>query len=125
MAVLPAAEVAALGLDRGVAWSTGTAITDYIARVHAPLVRTKTRTWRNSVMGCLSCNARGLWAREQVVIDGKQRYVWALARDAPSGDDDDDEGEGDGEGEGGDASSDAGGGGGGDSRPRARKRARR
>lgn len=69
--------LAALG-GRG----TGVEITTYIDDHYRDILSNKTKTWRNSVMGCLSANRRNLFAKEPVKQNAK-RYVWKL-NDHPS-----------------------------------------
>jgi len=60
---------------------TGQEITQFIEDNFKELINGKTKTWRNSVMGCLSSNARKRWVKEQTVVDGKRRYVWNMKDD--------------------------------------------
>lgn len=63
---------------------TGQEITQFIEHNFRELISGKTKTWRNSVMGCLSSNARKRWVKEQTTVDGKRRYVWNLKEDHKS-----------------------------------------
>lgn len=64
---------------------TGQEITLFIEHNFKELISGKTKTWRNSVMGCLSSNARKRWVKEQTTVDGKRRYVWNLKEEKPRG----------------------------------------
>lgn len=80
---------------------TGVEITSYIDENYSQVLSNKTKTWRNSVMGCLSgtqmlmlivnhdnlliycaANRRNLFAKEPVKENAK-RYVWKL-NDSPT-----------------------------------------
>jgi len=63
---------------------TGVEITNFIDENYNHVLSNKTKTWRNSVMGCLSANRRNLFAKEPVKQNAK-RYVWKL-NDVPSAD---------------------------------------
>jgi len=56
---------------------TGLDITTYIDEHYRSVLKNKTDTWRNSVMGCLSANRRNLFSKEPVKEHAK-RYVWKL-----------------------------------------------
>jgi len=64
---------------------TGQEITSFIEHNFRELISGKTKTWRNSVMGCLSSNARKRWVKEQTTVDGKRRYVWNLKEEKQKG----------------------------------------
>jgi len=57
---------------------TGHEITEYIEENYPHILTNKTKTWKNSVFGCLSSNARKRWIKEQTVVNGKKRFVWRL-----------------------------------------------
>jgi len=64
-------------LGRG---ATAEEIMALIEQKYASALQTKTKTWRNSIMGCLSANRRNLFTREPVKENAK-RYVWKLNED--------------------------------------------
>eukprot|EP01117_Protostelium_nocturnum_P005931 TRINITY_DN2135_c1_g1_i2.p1 TRINITY_DN2135_c1_g1~~TRINITY_DN2135_c1_g1_i2.p1 ORF type:complete len:619 (+),score=156.22 TRINITY_DN2135_c1_g1_i2:86-1942(+) len=57
--------------------ATGIEITNFINDNYTDIVNSKAKTWRNSVMGCLSANRRNLFAKEPQKATSK-RYVWRL-----------------------------------------------
>lgn len=56
---------------------TAVEITAFLGQHYKNLLGTKTKTWKNSVMGCLSANRRNLFAKEPIKHNAK-RYVWKL-----------------------------------------------
>jgi len=60
--------------------ATAVQITSFIHQHFPGIVSTKTKTWRNSVMGCLSSNRRNLFVKEPVKENAK-RYYWKLSEE--------------------------------------------
>jgi hypothetical protein len=56
---------------------TAVEITAYLGQHYKHLLGSKTKTWKNSVMGCLSANRRNHFAKEPIKENAK-RYVWKL-----------------------------------------------
>jgi len=63
---------------------TALEITAFLENHYGLLLSAKTKTWRNSVMGCLSSNARKRWIKEQTIVNGRKRFVWSLTKDMQS-----------------------------------------
>jgi hypothetical protein len=56
---------------------SGPDITNYIEENYADRLTNKTKTWKNSVMGCLSANRKGIFMKVPMKENTK-RYMWKL-----------------------------------------------